>query len=174
MKRRREYRVFSGTHGVRFFAFMADRALPSGVLGPVLRPPCRPQRPFRYRSQRLQGVPRRARAPHLRSESALGNRSRDGIEPLQPESSHACPRARSRSEKAIQRLRNLSSGLTTSRSATVDTGAGSVSFVTISSPRQNQHPCFVSSKLRHATSQHRALPCSSVTVPAPKPCTSSN
>ena len=54
MKRRRECRVFSGAQGVRFFAFLADRALPSDP-GPVLRPPCRPQRLFRYRITAFAG-----------------------------------------------------------------------------------------------------------------------
>ena len=37
----------------------AERRLPSSVLGPVDRPPCRRHRPLPYRSFRLQGVPER-------------------------------------------------------------------------------------------------------------------
>ena len=38
------------------------RAIPSGVLGPVLRPPCSRQRPFGIAGH-MQGVPRRFLAP---------------------------------------------------------------------------------------------------------------
>ena len=45
------------------FALRA-RSKPSGVLGPVLAPPCIRQRPFRMAGP-SQGVPRRVLAPHL-------------------------------------------------------------------------------------------------------------
>lgn len=48
-------------------------AFPSGVRGPVDSPPCKRHRPESYRSFRLQGVPARVRAPHLRSRSTSGN-----------------------------------------------------------------------------------------------------
>lgn len=43
----------------------AERRLPSSVLGPVDRPPCRRHRPLPYRSFRLQGVPALVLAPHV-------------------------------------------------------------------------------------------------------------
>lgn len=43
----------------------AERRLPSSVLGPVDRPPCRRHRPLPYRSLRLQGIPALVLAPHV-------------------------------------------------------------------------------------------------------------
>ncbi len=40
---------------------------PFTVLGPVLNPPCKRQRPLLYKSRRLQGVPARVFAPHTKS-----------------------------------------------------------------------------------------------------------
>ena len=52
-------------HPVKFFT-------PFTVLGPVLSPPCKRQRPLLYRSRRLQGVPARVFAPHTKSLHIFG------------------------------------------------------------------------------------------------------
>jgi hypothetical protein len=59
------------SHGVRFrkrpFRFCEDIAFPSGVRGPVDKPPCKRQRPLEYRSRLLHGVPFLVLAPQMGS-----------------------------------------------------------------------------------------------------------
>lgn len=52
--------------------FIADFAFPSGVVGPVLNPPCSLHRPLPYNPSSLQGVPFLVRAPHVRPRSSSG------------------------------------------------------------------------------------------------------
>ena len=53
--------------------FIADRFLPSLVVGPVLNPPWNLQRPLSYTLVSLQGVPALVFAPHVNPLSSSGN-----------------------------------------------------------------------------------------------------
>jgi hypothetical protein len=76
----------SATRPLRFGhrPFAADRAFPAAVLGPVLLPPCRWQRPLGNIAIRLQTVPCRVRAPQRnlnKSAGSSGNRGTGIVSP---------------------------------------------------------------------------------------------
>jgi hypothetical protein len=72
-----KFRILLRLHGVRLDLrlkpFIAERFLPSSVLGPELNPPWNLQRPLLYRLVSLQGVPALVFAPQVKSLSSSGN-----------------------------------------------------------------------------------------------------
>lgn len=90
--------------------FIEDLRLPSGVSGPVLRPPCNLQRPLANRSRRLQGVPARVRALHVISRNSSGSGGGSGSGSQRAMAWPSCRCSHARHKRALQQHARASVG----------------------------------------------------------------